>query len=101
MSNSKKRFSNKKKLNKTNLQSVPEQSGVYQITNKAGEIQYIGKAGAGRLQERLQEHFNEKDIRGAENFQFIKTSGSKEAESLEKKLIKEKNPKQNEQHNNS
>jgi len=94
-----KRFSSKQKFNKTNLKKVPLQSGVYQLTNQAGVIQYIGKAKAGRLKDRLQEHLTEKDIRGAANFQFIPTTSNREAELLEKKLIIKKTPKQNIQYN--
>lgn len=94
-----KKFTKKENFNKTNLEKVPEQSGVYKIANNTGKVQYIGMAGAGRLQERLQEHLNEKDIKGATQFQFIKTSSQREAESLEKKLIEKGNPTQNEQYN--
>ncbi len=94
-----KRFTKKQNFNKTNLEKVPEQSGVYKLSNKKGEIQYIGLAGAGRLQERLKEHLNEGDIKGSAQFQILKTNSGREAASLEKKLIKLVNPKQNEQHN--
>lgn len=94
------RFSKKNKLNKTNVvNDVPDRSGVYKVYNQNGDLKYIGSAGGGRLKERLQEHLNEKDIRGADNFQFITTTSKREAESLEKKLIKKENPSENIDHN--
>jgi len=94
-----KRLTSKKKFNKTNLKNIPNQSWVYVATNKKKEVLYVWMAWAWRLQDRLQEHLNEKDIRWADKIQFITTSSTREAESLEKKMIKKLNPKLNVQHN--
>ncbi len=96
-----KKFTKKQKLNKTNiLDKVPDRSGVYKIYNKNDSLKYIGHAGGGRLKERILEHVNEKDIAGADNFQFMPTTSKREAESLEKKLIKKEKPTENIKLNN-
>ena len=80
-------------LNKTNLREVPAQSGIYVIRNRKGDVQWVGKAGAGRLRERLLEHFNQKDVPGAELFQFRPTTSDREAVALEKRYKKRLKPK--------
>lgn len=89
----------KKKFNKTNISDIPNQSGIYVATNKKWETLYVGKAWWGRLQDRLQEHLNEKDIRWIENIQIRTTSSSQEALKIEKSYIKRLNPKLNIIHN--
>ena len=92
-----KRLTNPKPFTKNNINTVPKQSGIYVVRDKKGNPLYVGKAGAGRLQRRLAEHLNNKDIRGAVSFQYRTTTSSKEANKLEKKYIKRLKPKYNKQ----
>lgn len=78
-----------------NLNGVPDQSGVYELLNRSGEITYVGSAGAGRLRKRLYEHLNSGDIPGASQFSIRPTTSTAEARTLEKKYIKKINPKHN------
>lgn len=78
-----------------NLNSVADQSGVYELLNRNGEVTYVGSAGAGRLKKRLSEHLNSGDIPGASQFRVRLTTGTAEARALEKKYIKKMKPKHN------
>jgi len=88
-----KRLNKPRRFNKTNLSQVPTQSGIYVIRNRKGDVQWVGKAGPGRLQERLFEHLNQKDVSGAELFQFRKTTSDEEAKTLEKRYRERLKPK--------
>ena len=88
-----KRLNKPRRLSRTNLSEVPAQSGIYVIRNRKGDVQYVGKAGPGRLRERLFEHFNQNDIPGAELFQFRKTTSDEEAEKLEARYRERLRPK--------
>ena len=88
-----KRLNEPRRLNKTNIQKAPQQSAVYVIRNRKGGVQWVGKAGAGRLRARLLEHFNEKDIPGADLFQFRTTTSDEEAGALERRYKKRLKPK--------
>ena len=78
-----KRLTNKQTFNQTNLQDVPDQSGIYMIRNRRGTSQYVGSAGAGRLAERLKEHLTKGDIPGDHSFQIRTSSSEMEARKLE------------------
>ena len=79
-----KRLTNRQTFNQTNLQDVPDQSGIYLIRDRKGNCrQYIGSAGAGRLAQRLKEHLNSRDIPGAHAFQIRTTTSENEARKLE------------------
>jgi excinuclease UvrABC nuclease subunit len=78
-----KRLKNRQTFNQTNLQDVPDQSGIYLMRNKKGACQYVGSAGAGRLASRLKEYLQKRDIPGAHTFQ-IRTVTSEEARKLER-----------------
>lgn len=88
-----KRLNRPRRLNKTNVEEAPEQSAIYVIRNRKGDVQWVGKAGAGRLRTRLLEHFSQKDIPGAELFQFRRTTSNEEAVALEKRYKKRLKPK--------
>lgn len=88
-----KRLNRPRRLNKTNIQEAPAQSGIYVIRNRKGGTQWVGKAGAGRLRARLLEHLNERDIPGAELFQFRPTTSDEEAGALERRYKKSLKPK--------
>ena len=88
-----KRLNKPRRLNKTNIQEAPAQSAIYVMRNRKGGIQWVGKAGAGRLRVRLLEHLNQKDVPGAELFQFRTTTSDEEARALEKRYKERLKPK--------
>lgn len=49
------RLTNRQTFNQTNLQDVPDQSGIYIVRNRKDTCQYVGSAGPGRLAERTPE----------------------------------------------
>ena len=87
------RLTNRQTFNQTNLQDVPDQSGIYMVMSRKGVCQYVGSAGAGRLAERLKEHFQKKDIPGAYSFQIRTTTNEEEARKLEKRYKYRYGPK--------
>ena len=94
-----KRLSKPKPFSKKALNTIPNQSGIYVLKDKNNKPLYVGRASAGRLKNRLGEHINLKDIRGAKQVQIRTTSSTKEAERLEKRYVKRLNPKYNKQLN--
>ena len=92
-----KRMGPQKPFSDKKVNGVPDQSGVYNLINRQGNIVYTGSAGAGRLRERLKEHIDQKDIPGATQFQVRPTNGTAEAKKVEQELIKRHKPKYNEQ----
>ena len=92
-----KRMGPRKPFSDKNVTDVPDQSGVYNLINRNGEVVYTGSAGAGRLQERLKEHLAQKDIPGAAQFQVRPTGNTTEARKVEQELIKRNKPKYNDQ----
>ena len=79
-----KRLTNRQTFNQTNLQDVPDQSGIYLVRNRKGTCQYVGSAGASRLAERLKEHLQKRDIPGADTFQIRTAISEEEARKLER-----------------
>ena len=63
------------------------------MRNDQGNVQYVGSAGARRLAERLKEHLRDRDIPGAEVFQYRTTRSEQEARALEDKYRKRLKPK--------
>ena len=92
-----KRMGSKKSFSEKNVNDVPDQSGVYNLINRQGDIIYTGSAGARRLRERLKEHLDQKDIPGTALFQVRLTKSTAEARKVEQELIKRNKPKYNEQ----
>lgn len=70
---------------KQNIDNVPDICGVYILRRGTtlGSILYIGKAGRGRLKERLLEHFNSSDIPGIRFFDWYETDTENDASTLE------------------
>lgn len=82
------------------VKEFPQSSGVYQMTNKAGDIIYIGKATS--LRERVKSYFsNDLDLKTnrlmseATDISYEETESPLEALILESKLIKKYSPKYN------
>ena len=92
-----KKMGKTKGLSKRNLENVPDQSGVYTLISRQGEIIYTGLAGAGRLKSRLNEHPSSGDVRGATKFQIRPMSSTAEAKRVEAALIKRNKPRENKQ----
>jgi excinuclease UvrABC nuclease subunit len=90
-----KRMGRRGPISKKNIQDVPDQSGVYNLINRNGDVVYTGSAGAGRLKNRLAEHLTSGDIPGATHFQTRTTSSTREARNVEKQLIKRNQPRHN------
>jgi len=89
-----KRFSPSKPITNKNLEKVPgNKPGVYRIQNIRKDVLYVGKAKGGRLNDRIKEHKGE--ISGGTRFSYKTTSTKKAAERLEKREIREQQPKFN------
>ena len=90
-----------KRLNKKTL-TLPNESGVYRMMNKSGEIIYIGKAK--NLKNRVTSYFRSVDkhlpkvykmVENVWDFDYIVTDSEFEALTLECSLIKQYTPKYN------
>ena len=89
-------FSPLQLINRENLAMVPsDKPGVYRINNNQGGILYIGRAGAGRLGQRIQEHDGR--IPNGTHFQYCTTSTEEDAERLERQEIQIHKPPFNKQ----
>ncbi|OGC75729.1 MAG: hypothetical protein A2145_05260 [candidate division Zixibacteria bacterium RBG_16_40_9] len=85
------KMSKKLRATDSNVEKVPNTSGVY-ILNRGDKSKYVGSAGAGNLQNRIEQQLDEK--RGITSFQYRKTGSEKEARALEKKYRDRINPEQ-------
>jgi len=74
-----------------NISEIPNQSGAYLLYRKDGDP-YVGSAGAGNLQKRVQQQLNTK--RGVISFRYKPTSSEQEARKWEAKYRDQYNPKQ-------
>ena len=88
-----KRLSGEKRLNQTNLNTVPNKPGIYLIRNKGGDAQYVGMTKT--LKGRIGQHLSQRDIPGAHTFRIRSTGSVSQAEKLERKYIKNYSPKYN------
>lgn len=92
------KFSNAKKLNKTNIKKFPEKKPIiYRLQNESGKELYIGTAKRNRVEDRLLEHLNFKKekISGATKVKIAQFSNLQKARKAEKQLIKKLQPKFN------
>ena len=95
------KFSRLQKFTKENIVKVPENKAIiYKIKSSGGENLYTGIAGRGRSQERLIEHkdINKEKIPAGTRFQYAQVKTKVRAHAIEKSIIKEEQPKFNEQH---
>ena len=96
----KRRFPQRKNLNKTNIQNAPNNKpAVYKITDKKGKNIYTGVAQRGRVQDRLAEHMRggTDSIPGASAFAIKQKGSINSAKVEEKQIIKSQQPKINKQ----
>lgn len=78
------------------INATPDVAGVYVMRDMNQLIIYIGSAGAGRLRERLLEHWRDTDIPGVKYFDWYQTAGTNDARSLETSWISRYRPRYNE-----
>jgi excinuclease UvrABC nuclease subunit len=95
------KFNNTQKFTKINIAKIPQDKAIiYKIKDASGTNLYTGIAGRGRSQERLIEHKDIKKevIQGGTRFQFVQAKNKEKAHNIEKKIIKDEQPKFNIQH---
>jgi len=85
--------------NKTSISKLPNDKPVmYKIKTKSGNVNYVGVAKKGRVQERIEEHLlGEKDYVPGAKIQIEQVSSIAEARKMEATAIKRIQPKHNEQ----
>lgn len=88
-----KKLGGRHKLNRTNLNTVPDKPGIYLVRNEKGDAQYIGKSKT--LRSRIEHHLSQRDIPGAKSFQVRTTRSASQAEKLEGNYIKRYRPTYN------
>jgi len=94
------RFSHKGSFTKRNIEKISaDKPIVYKIKNLAGKNIYTGIAKKGRVLKRLEEHLpgNKDTIPGAKTFSIKQKLSVENAKREEKRIIKDENPKYNEQ----
>ncbi len=85
--------------NKTSISKLPNDKPVmYKIKTKSGNVNYLGVAKKGRVQERIEEHLpGGKDYVPGAKIQIEQVSSIAEARKMEAAAIKRIQPKHNEQ----
>lgn len=76
-----------------NVGNVKEGPGVYKLYNSQGSLTYVGKAK--NIKERLQQHLNEGNIPNIRRFDIKHTATTREAERIEKNIIRRFKPLHN------
>lgn len=82
-----------KNFSEKNVGNVKEGPGVYKLYNSQGSLTYVGKAK--KIKERLQQHLNEGDIPNIRRFDIKHTATPREAERIEKNIIRRFKPLHN------
>ncbi len=84
--------------NKTSISKLPNDKPVmYKIKTKGGNVNYLGVAKKGRVQERIEEHLpGGKDYVPGAKIQIEQVSSIAEARKMEAAAIKRIQPKHNE-----
>ena len=87
------------KNNQTGIGNLPNNKPVmYKIKTESGNVNYVGVAQRGRVQERLKEHLpGEKDYVPGAKIQIEQVNSIAEAKKMEAAAIKSIQPKHNEQ----
>lgn len=88
-----KKLGGQKRFTKTNVEKVPDRTGIYVIKSEGGQTQYVGVSQ--KMKTRLAQHLRQKDIPGAHAFQTRPLRSKKQAENLEGDYIKRHKPKYN------
>lgn len=88
-----KKLGGRKTFSQRNLNKVPKKPGIYLIRNAKGNAQYVGMTKS--LRTRIGQHASQDNIPGAQTFQVRTTGSASHAERLEKKYIKQYNPRYN------
>lgn len=84
-------------FNKTGANKLPSNKpAVYKILTKGGKTNYVGVAQRGRVGERIMEHLNEGEIKGAK-VQIEQMQSITDAKTKEKGIISRTKPKYNDQ----
>jgi excinuclease ABC subunit C len=82
-----------KNFSEKNVGNVKEGPGVYKLYNSQDSLTYVGKAK--NIKERLQHHFNKRDITNIRRFETKPTNTMREAERMEKNIIQRFKPLHN------
>ncbi len=90
------RFGTSRSFNKKNIGQVPDDNpAVYEGLSASGKNLYTGSAKRGRVQERLLEHLNTKDLPGVKSIRIKPMPSITAARAEEKQIIKQEDPKLN------
>ncbi len=79
-----------KNFSEKNVESLGGGPGVYKLFNSQGSLTYVGKAK--NIKERLQQHFKKRDITNIRRFEAKPTNTMREAERIEKNIIRRFKP---------
>jgi excinuclease ABC subunit C len=82
-----------KNFSEKNIGNVGRGPGIYKLFNSQGSLTYVGKAK--NIKERLQQHFNKRDITNIRRFEAKHTNTIREAERIEKNIIQRFKPLHN------
>lgn len=82
-------------LNIANYQNLGKRAGVYIFADINHQVKYIGKAGAGRLVDEIDNAMRRGKDRGATLLKALYTNSTANAQSLETDLINKYNPPNN------
>jgi excinuclease ABC subunit C len=82
-----------KNFSEKNVGNVKKGPGVYKLYNSRGSLTYVGKGK--NIKERLQKHLNEGDIPNIRRFGIKHTATTREAERIEKNIIRRFKPLHN------
>ncbi len=82
-----------KNFSEKNIGNVSGGPGIYKLFNSQGSLTYVGRAK--NIKERLQQHFNKRDITNIRRFEAKHTNTMREAERLGKNIIQRFKPLHN------
>jgi excinuclease ABC subunit C len=82
-----------KNFSEKNIGNVGRGPGIYKLFNSQGSLTYVGRAK--NIKERLQQHFNKRDITNIRRFEAKHTNTMREAERIEKNIIRRFKPHHN------
>lgn len=68
------------------IDQVPDAPGAYVLKDSSTGVLYVGRAGYGRLRQRLKEHKSKGDVPGVRFFDWYQTYNEQDAADLERYL---------------